>query len=217
MAQTQEAQGGKDFLLKVGNGLSGAVTFTASTDLVGKTAHGLVAGDIVKFSAVTGPTLPATATNYYVIASGLTADAFKISATEGGSAINIDVDGTGTATEVFRTVAGLRSSSFSLEAEAIDITNQDSSQWKEILDAAGIRGVSLSGDGVFKDEFTFKKVRTLALGQTLANWQLLVNSAGDYWSGCFKITSMEQSGEYNAESTYSMSMESSGAVAYTEV
>lgn len=217
MASTSAAQGGKDFLLKVGNGFSGAVTFTAATDLITKTAHGLVEGDIVRFSAVTGPATPAINTNYYVISSGLTADAFKVSTTEGGSTINIDVDGTGTAVEYFRTIGGLRSSSFSLEAEAIDITNQESSQWKEILDAAGIRGVSLSGDGVFKDEFTFKKARTLALGQTLRNWQLLVNTAGDYWSGCFKITSMEQSGEYNAESTYSMSMESSGAVSYTEV
>jgi TP901-1 family phage major tail protein len=217
MASTSAAQGGKDFLLKIGNGLSGAVTFTASSDLVGYTAHGLVAGDTVKFSGITGPTTPVNSTVYYVIASGLTADAFKIAATAGGSAINIDVDGTGTAVETFVTMGGLRSSSFSYEAEAIDITNQDSSQWKEILSAAGIRGVSLSGDGVFKDEATFKKARTIALAQTLRNFQLFVNTAGDYWSGSFKITSMEQSGEYNAESTYSMSLESSGAVSYTEV
>jgi TP901-1 family phage major tail protein len=217
MAQTQLAQGGKDFILKVGNGFSGAVTFTAATDLVGQVAHGLVEGDVVRFSAVVTTTVPAINTTYYVISAGLTADAFKVSTTAGGSTINIDADGTGTAVEAFQTIAGLRSSSFSLEAEAIDITNQDSSQWKEILDAAGLRGVSLSGDGVFKDEFTFKKARNLAIAQSLANWQLCVNTSGDYWSGCFKITSMEQSGEYNAESTYSMSMESSGAIAYTEV
>jgi len=215
MAQTQTAQGGKDFLLKVGNGLSGAVTFQNTGDTVTKTAHGLMAGDIVRFSAVTGPTAPVVNTNYYVV--NPTANTFQLATTEGGSAIAIDVDGTGTAVEYFRTIAGLRSTSFSFEGEAIDITNQDSSQWKEILDQAGIRGVSLSGEGVFKDEFTFKKARTLALGQNLKNWQVCVNTSGDYWSGCFKITSMEQSGEYNAESTYSLSLESSGAISYTEV
>ena len=217
MALTSAAQGGKDFLLKMGNGFSGAVTFTAATDLVGKTAHGLVAGDIVRFSAITGPTAPAISTNYYVISSGLTADVFKISTTEGGSAVNIDVDGTGTAEEYFRTMGGLRSSSVSIENEAIDITNTESSQWKEILDAAGIKGVSISGDGVFKDEIMFKKARISILAGTLKNFRVLVNTAGDYFGGSFKITSLELSGEYNAESTYSMSMESSGAVSYTEL
>ena len=217
MASTSAAQGGKDFLLKMGNGLSGAVTFTATGDLVGKTAHGLIAGDIVRFSAVVTSTVPVISTNYYVISSGLTADAFKISATEGGATINIDVDGTGTADEYFRTMGGLRSSSVSIDNEAIDITNTESSQWKEILDAAGIKGVSMSGDGVFKDEIMFKKARNAILAGSLKNFRILVNTAGDYYAGCFKITSMEQSGEYNAEQTYSMSLESSGAVAFTEV
>lgn len=217
MALTSAAQGGKDFLLKIGNGLSGAVTFTAATDLVNYTAHGLVAGDTVKFSGITGPTTPVNSTVYYVISSGLTADSFKIAATAGGTAINIDVDGTGTAVETFTTLGGLRSKSFKYDAEGIDITNHDSSQWKEILSGAGIRGVAVSGDGVFKDEATFKKARTIALAQTLHNWQLIVNTAGDYWSGSFKITAMEQAGDYNAESTYSISLESSGAISYTEV
>lgn len=215
MALTNNAQGGKDFLLKVGNGLSGAVTFQNTGDTVTKTAHGLVAGDIVRFSAVTGPTLPAISTNYYVVSP--LANTFQLSLTEGGSAIAIDNDGTGTAVEFFRTLGGLRSSSFSFEGEAIDVTAQDDSQWRAILDEAGIRAVSISGDGVFKDEFTFKKARTIALAQTLKNWQVVVNTSGDYWSGCFKLTSMEQSGEYNAESTYSLSLESSGAISYTEV
>jgi TP901-1 family phage major tail protein len=215
MALTNNAQGGKDFLLKVGNGLSGAVTFQNTGDTVTKTAHGLVAGDIVKFSAITGPTLPAINTNYYVVTP--LANTFQLSLTEGGSPIVIDVDGTGTAVEFFRTLGGLRSSSFSFEGEAIDVTAQDDSQWRAILDQAGIRAVSISGDGVFKDEFTFKKARTIALAQTLKNWQVVVNTSGDYWSGCFKLTSMEQSGEYNAESTYSLSLESSGAISYTEV
>jgi TP901-1 family phage major tail protein len=176
-----------------------------------------VAGEIVRFSALVTTTVPAISTSYYVIASGLTADAFKVSATSGGSTINIDADGTGTAEEYFITMGGLRSSSVSIDNEAIDITNTESSQWKEILDAAGIKGVSISGDGVFKDEIQFKKARNSILAGLLKNFRVLVNTAGDYWSGSFKITSMEQSGEYNAESTYSMSLESSGAIAYTEV
>ena len=75
----------------------GAVTFTDSGDLVGKTAHGLVAGDVVEFPTVVTTTGISANTEYYVIASGLTADAFKVSATSGGSALTLTTDGTGTA------------------------------------------------------------------------------------------------------------------------
>ena len=76
-------------------------TFTAATsDLITSTsAHGLIAGDRIRFSSTT--TLPAglsAATNYFVIASGLTSTAFKVSATSGGSAVDITDTGTGTHT-----------------------------------------------------------------------------------------------------------------------
>ena len=82
------------------NGLDttiGAVTFTDTGDLVGKVAHGLVAGDIVEFDTIVTTTGISTGTEYYVIASGLTADAFKVAATKGGSALALTTNGTGTA------------------------------------------------------------------------------------------------------------------------
>jgi hypothetical protein len=53
------------------------------------TAHGLVANDIV-YLTTTGalPTGLAINTPYYVIATGLTANSFQVSATQGGAAIN---------------------------------------------------------------------------------------------------------------------------------
>lgn len=81
------------------NGLTD--TFTAATsDLITSTsAHGLVEGDRIRVSSA--GTLPAglsAATNYFVIASGLTTTAFKVSATSGGSAVDITDTGTGTHT-----------------------------------------------------------------------------------------------------------------------
>jgi len=80
---------------------------TTGTDTFAYTAHGLVAGDQVVYyhgggSAATGLT---TATDYYVIASGLTADAFKVSATSGGSAVNIT--GTGNNAQYFEKYASV--------------------------------------------------------------------------------------------------------------
>lgn len=67
-------------------------TFTTSS------AHTLVANDQVTFSATDGtlPTGVTVGTTYYVIASGLTATVFKVSATEGGSSIDITGSATGT-------------------------------------------------------------------------------------------------------------------------
>jgi hypothetical protein len=61
--------------------------------------HGFVVGDKLRF-ATTGalPTGLATGTDYYVIAAGLTANAFRVSLTEGGAAVNTSVSQSGTHT-----------------------------------------------------------------------------------------------------------------------
>lgn len=74
---------------------------TTATDTISYTGHGLSAGDAVKYfhgggTAATGLT---NNTTYYVIASGLTANAFKVSATLGGAAV--DISGTGNNAQYF--------------------------------------------------------------------------------------------------------------------
>ncbi len=209
MSLSSVAKGGKDFLLKMGNGASGAVTFTNTGDLIGKTAHGFVAGQRIRFATVVTSTTPAIATDYYVISSGLTADQFKVSTSVGGSTINIDADGTGTLEETFDTVAGSRTLTMSQGAEAIEITNHDSAQFKEILDRSGIRSMTLSVEGVFKDDLTMLLVETVLMAQTLRNWRVYFNDT-DYVLCLYKITSLEKAGDYNNEQTWSISLESSG-------
>jgi hypothetical protein len=78
------------------NSASVACTFTDAGDLVGKVAHGLVAGDRVIFDTVVTTTGLTVGTEYYVIAAGLTADAFSVATTVGGSAVALTTNGTGT-------------------------------------------------------------------------------------------------------------------------
>jgi TP901-1 family phage major tail protein len=71
--------------------------------------------------------------------------------------IKID-DGTG----AFVTVAGLRARQIALNAEAVDVTNADSAgRWRELLAGAGVRRASLSGSGVFKDEASDARLRSV--------------------------------------------------------
>jgi hypothetical protein len=69
-----------------------AVTGTAATDLFSKTAHGLSAGNVIRFTVLVGGAGLTANLNYYVISDGLTADAFKVSLTAGGSAVNFTTD-----------------------------------------------------------------------------------------------------------------------------
>lgn len=69
-----------------------SVTGVASTDLFTITGHGLVAGDPLVFSDMTGGAGITPGQSYFVIASGLTADALRVSATLGGSTINVTSD-----------------------------------------------------------------------------------------------------------------------------
>lgn len=65
------------------------------------TGHGLVAGDRITFHTLTGGTGLTAGTAYYVIASGLGADTFKVSATSGGTEVDITV--------AYSAVAGVKS------------------------------------------------------------------------------------------------------------
>lgn len=76
-----------------------ALTTASATDLLTRTdgaPHGLVETDVVYFTAVANGAPLALATPYYVIASGLTTTVFKVSATPGGTAVDLTQSGTGT-------------------------------------------------------------------------------------------------------------------------
>lgn len=76
----------------------GTVTITiASPAVVSYTAHGLAAGDAVVFATTSAlPTGLTAGTTYYVISAGLTSNAFEVSATSGGSAVNTSGSQSGT-------------------------------------------------------------------------------------------------------------------------
>lgn len=79
-----------------GQPVSGVGTIDAATDLVLSKGHGVTTDDRVYFSTVNGEAIPTgivVTTLYFVLAAGLTADAFAVSTTSGGGALNITVSG----------------------------------------------------------------------------------------------------------------------------
>ena len=73
------------------------ITIDSGTPTFGCTCHGFSAGDKVVFTGGTNVPCGVTLnTIYYVISTGLTNDAFQVSATSGGSSITASGTATGT-------------------------------------------------------------------------------------------------------------------------
>jgi len=124
--------------------------------------------------------------------------------------------GDGAGTEVFTTVAAMRSTSLTINSETVDITNKDSSGMRELLAGAGVRSMSLSGSGVFTKSTEQVLIQNEVLAGSITNYEI-VFEPGDKFAGAFQVTSLEYAGEYNGERTYSISLESSGAITVTAV
>ena len=81
--------GNQQGFFQIGSSLRGATTMSAA-GLHTSVAHGLTTDDRVFVTSVGGDALPtglALATLYFVLATGLTANAFSLSATSGGAAV----------------------------------------------------------------------------------------------------------------------------------
>lgn len=87
--------------------IAGTVTGVAATDIITLANHGLVAGDKVRFTDLTGGAgLTAVSPDYWVIATNLTTNTFMVSLTSGGAAVDFTTDiTTGTAVKVVTTYA----------------------------------------------------------------------------------------------------------------
>ena len=81
---------------QIGSTLRGVSEVAATGDLFTDQGHGLTTDDRVFFANVAGnatPTGISLTTLYFVLASGLTANAFKVSTTSGGTALDVTADG----------------------------------------------------------------------------------------------------------------------------
>lgn len=123
--------------------------------------------------------------------------------------IKVDMIGDGS----FVTVAGLRASRISLNAETVDVTSLESGGWRELLAGAGIRTAAMSGSGVFRDAATDARLRQIFFDGEIPEYQLIVPDFGVI-EGPFQITGLEYSGNYNGEASYELGLASAGPLTF---
>jgi TP901-1 family phage major tail protein len=134
----------------------------------------------------------------------------KIMPAEKGSAFLLKV-GDGAAAPVYSTVAGLRTTQLSINGDAVVITNKGSGGWRDLLSGAGVRSVSVSGAGVFTGSASEVRIKNNALSGLVDDYELSFES-GERLRGRFLVTRLDYAGDFNGERSYTMALESSGAV-----
>lgn len=124
--------------------------------------------------------------------------------------LKIDMTGDG----LFETMAGLRATRISFNAESVDVTSLESTGgWRELLAGAGVRSAAISGSGVFKDAAQDERARQVFFEGEIPSFQVILPDFGTI-EGRFQITSIEYSGTLNGEATFELSLASAGALSF---
>ena len=125
--------------------------------------------------------------------------------------IKLDMTGGGQ----FETIAGLRASRLSFNAETVDVTSLESAGgWRELLSGAGVKSAALSGSGIFKDAATDERARQIFFDGETPGFQVVIPGFGTV-EGPFQITAIDYAGSHDGEATFEMSMASAGALSFT--
>ena len=129
-------------------------------------------------------------------------------AVQNGKDLLIKVDLTGGGN--FQTVAGLRATRVSFNAESVDVTNVDSAGgWRELLAGAGVKSAGISGSGIFRDAASDARMRQVFFEGEMPDFQVVIPDFGTI-EGPFQVTGIEYGGTHDGEATYEMSLASAG-------
>jgi TP901-1 family phage major tail protein len=117
-------------------------------------------------------------------------------------------------TDVFATVAGLRTQTLTFNADTVDATSQESpGQWRELLADAAPKTATLRGAGIFRDTAADASIRTLFFEGRIRPWQVVIPDFGTL-TGPFQITSLAYAGAHDGEISFEIALASAGPLAF---
>ncbi|WP_138935739.1 phage major tail protein, TP901-1 family [Roseovarius arcticus] len=136
-------------------------------------------------------------------------------AVQNGKDLLIKVDLTGDGN--FESVAGLRATRISFNAESVDVTSLESAGgWRELLAGAGVKSAAISGSGIFRDANSDERTRQIFFDGETPDFQVVIPDFGII-EGPFQVTSIEYAGTHDGEATYELSMASAGRMIFTAI
>ena len=124
-----------------------------------------------------------------------------------------DISGT------YTSLAGCTTTGITINNEVIDVTTPPTTQtdplWAQSLN--GVKSMEISADAVFLDETAEANVEALSRAKDASgNFRLTVPDYGTY-TGVFRITSFAWSGSLDGAATWSITLQSSGAITFATV
>lgn len=112
----------------------------------------------------------------------------------------------------FETVAGLRATRLSFNAETVDVTSLESEGgWRELLAGGGVKSAAISGAGIFRDAASDARMRQIFFAGETPAFQVVIPDFG-LVQGAFQITGLEYAGSHDGEASYQLALASAGAL-----
>jgi TP901-1 family phage major tail protein len=113
-------------------------------------------------------------------------------------------------------VAGIQEKSITLSGEAVDVTNDDSGGWRQLIDAAQVNSVEISSSGVVIDDTL--RIAWFAgadgSGERMAPAEFEYSDGGII-SGTFYLQEYSETGSHDGAITFEATFISNGVVTYT--
>lgn len=103
--------------------------------------------------------------------------------------------------------------SIEISNSLIDTTSKDAAGWETNI--AGLKSVSLSGDGLIAldDTYTVDDLTTVLIAGTAVSYQYTTDVSGDkYWTGSGRIESLSMNAPNEEASTYTFSIKGTAAL-----
>jgi TP901-1 family phage major tail protein len=108
-------------------------------------------------------------------------------------------------------IIGARTDTLTFNNEAIDITDKDDDGVRKYLDDVGVKSMTLSVTGVAKGSTYSALAQAAASSTALHSFRVSFGTFATY-TGSFFITSFEATGEQADTITFTLSLESGGAI-----
>jgi TP901-1 family phage major tail protein len=137
-------------------------------------------------------------------------------AAQKGKLVLLKADLTGASPQVFTTLAGLRTTSWTINGEDVDVTTKDDNGWQQRLAGAGVRSLSVSAGGVFQDTAGEETVRQWAFNQSINLFEITFEN-GDRLECAFQISNYERTGDHDGAETYALTLDSHSTPIYVAV
>ncbi len=105
-------------------------------------------------------------------------------------------------------IAGVRTKTLAIDTGVVDITNDDDSGFRKLLNRSGTRSLNLTVEGVWTDSI----LSAIAAGDDTAMTldDITIEDGTDIISGDFRMASFERAGSHDGEVTYTTELQSTG-------